>query len=138
MAKISRNDSCPCGSGKKYKKCCLEKDFDTPISEESEMKEFETYINDFDSEQVIDLLIGIQLIPVNYGKNIRIEILAKEIVKKLRNGTTGNLSSLKNIIQKEFPDHPWEDPPEELFTENVLFHGGNYTTPWIAPQRRYF
>jgi len=22
MAKIGRNDSCPCGSGKKYKKCC--------------------------------------------------------------------------------------------------------------------
>jgi len=23
--KIGRNDPCPCGSGKKYKKCCLEK-----------------------------------------------------------------------------------------------------------------
>jgi len=23
MAKIKRNDPCPCGSGKKYKKCCL-------------------------------------------------------------------------------------------------------------------
>jgi tetratricopeptide (TPR) repeat protein len=23
MAKISRNSPCPCGSGKKYKKCCL-------------------------------------------------------------------------------------------------------------------
>ena len=23
MAKIGRNDTCPCGSGKKYKKCCL-------------------------------------------------------------------------------------------------------------------
>lgn len=22
--KIGRNDACPCGSGKKYKKCCLE------------------------------------------------------------------------------------------------------------------
>jgi hypothetical protein len=22
MAKIGRNDACPCGSGKKYKKCC--------------------------------------------------------------------------------------------------------------------
>ena len=22
-AKIGRNDACPCGSGKKYKKCCL-------------------------------------------------------------------------------------------------------------------
>jgi len=26
MAKISRNAPCPCGSGKKYKKCCIEKD----------------------------------------------------------------------------------------------------------------
>ncbi len=24
--KIGRNDSCPCGSGKKYKKCCINKD----------------------------------------------------------------------------------------------------------------
>jgi hypothetical protein len=22
MAKVGRNDSCPCGSGKKYKRCC--------------------------------------------------------------------------------------------------------------------
>ncbi len=26
IVKISRNQPCPCGSGKKYKKCCLEKD----------------------------------------------------------------------------------------------------------------
>jgi tetratricopeptide (TPR) repeat protein len=26
MSTIGRNDPCPCGSGKKYKKCCLEKD----------------------------------------------------------------------------------------------------------------
>lgn len=26
MVKIGRNDPCPCGSGKKYKKCCLEMD----------------------------------------------------------------------------------------------------------------
>ncbi|WP_036286326.1 SEC-C metal-binding domain-containing protein [Methylosinus sp. PW1] len=28
MAKIGRNDACPCGSGKKYKHCCLAKDED--------------------------------------------------------------------------------------------------------------
>lgn len=28
MEKISRNSPCPCGSGKKYKKCCLEKTID--------------------------------------------------------------------------------------------------------------
>ncbi len=26
MTKIGRNDPCPCGSGKKYKKCCEAKD----------------------------------------------------------------------------------------------------------------
>ena len=26
MAKLGRNDRCPCGSGKKYKSCCLTKD----------------------------------------------------------------------------------------------------------------
>ena len=26
MAKTGRNDPCPCGSGNKYKRCCLEKD----------------------------------------------------------------------------------------------------------------
>ena len=25
-AKVGRNDPCPCGSGKKYKNCCLDKD----------------------------------------------------------------------------------------------------------------
>jgi len=35
MKKIGRNDPCPCGSGKKYKKCCLPKD------EEKELREDE-------------------------------------------------------------------------------------------------
>ena len=26
MAKVGRNDLCPCGSGQKYKRCCLAKD----------------------------------------------------------------------------------------------------------------
>ena len=26
MSQVGRNDPCPCGSGKKYKKCCWEKE----------------------------------------------------------------------------------------------------------------
>jgi uncharacterized protein YecA (UPF0149 family) len=26
IGKIGRNDKCPCGSGKKYKKCCIDND----------------------------------------------------------------------------------------------------------------
>jgi hypothetical protein len=47
-SKIKRNDPCPCGSGKKYKKCCIEK------SEKISMKEiFDDYIawnTDFEKE----------------------------------------------------------------------------------------
>ena len=29
--KVGRNDPCPCGSGKKYKKCCLNKSRVNPL-----------------------------------------------------------------------------------------------------------
>lgn len=32
MAKISRNDLCPCGSGKKFKKCCESTKLNSRIS----------------------------------------------------------------------------------------------------------
>ena len=28
MPKVGRNDPCPCGSGKKYKNCCMNKDLE--------------------------------------------------------------------------------------------------------------
>ena len=31
MGKIGRNDPCPCGSGKKYKQCCLLKENISPV-----------------------------------------------------------------------------------------------------------
>lgn len=37
MAKVGRNDPCPCGSGKKYKKCCLDKDAAPPPARLDEM-----------------------------------------------------------------------------------------------------
>ena len=32
MAKIGRNDPCACGSGKKYKKCCMANDEDAALA----------------------------------------------------------------------------------------------------------
>jgi len=31
MSKVGRNSPCPCGSGKKYKKCCIDKNKPSPI-----------------------------------------------------------------------------------------------------------
>jgi len=40
MGKIGRNDPCPCGSGKKYKKCCLN------LSPQEKEKIIQGYIQD--------------------------------------------------------------------------------------------
>ena len=75
-----------------------------------------------------------QLIPENHGKNYRIERMAVAAIKNLSKGKKGDFKKLRSIIWDEFPEHHMEDPPEELFTENVLFHGGNYTVlPGINP-----
>ena len=37
MTKIGRNDPCPCGSGKKFKKCCLGKVFDYELGDNGEL-----------------------------------------------------------------------------------------------------
>ncbi|MDP7135072.1 MAG: SEC-C metal-binding domain-containing protein, partial [Planctomycetota bacterium] len=31
MSKVKRNAPCPCGSGKKYKKCCMAKETAEPL-----------------------------------------------------------------------------------------------------------
>lgn len=135
--KVGRNDPCPCGSGLKYKKCCINK----PIPTLSKLnKSYKTgdskyldYLNKHESSHVLNLITGLQLIPKNHGKNIRIEILAKEAVRTLKTGNDGEPNLLIEIMKEEYPSHHLEDPPVELFTEDVIFHGGNYTTfPGIA------
>lgn len=54
MGKIGRNDSCPCGSGKKYKKCCLNR----PQNISETRSDFYADIIDYDelSNSINDLL----------------------------------------------------------------------------------
>ncbi len=47
MNKISRNDLCPCGSGIKYKRCCINKVLAFPNSESSKKNDHPSSQNDF-------------------------------------------------------------------------------------------
>lgn len=49
--KLGRNDPCHCGSGKKYKKCCLEKDEAAALVQQEQMLEYDDdYDDDFDDD----------------------------------------------------------------------------------------
>lgn len=60
MSKVGRNDPCPCGSGKKYKKCCIDKPL--PKMEHNSFKlflnNFWTYdaANNMSTEEIIEKL----------------------------------------------------------------------------------
>ncbi|MEI6655464.1 MAG: SEC-C metal-binding domain-containing protein [Verrucomicrobiota bacterium] len=58
MAKVERNDPCPCGSGKKYKKCCLAADDQRQNASSGPRAAGVTFMSDLDdlSNSVIDLI----------------------------------------------------------------------------------
>ena len=48
MDKVGRNDSCPCGSGKKYKKCCGKSNvISMELLLDNELKDLQVDIMDF-------------------------------------------------------------------------------------------
>ena len=66
--KIGRNDPCPCGSGLKYKKCCLKKDKEIKHEQRQEKKpdiDRKIYSSTFETEQeIMDSIRDDGFIPV--------------------------------------------------------------------------
>lgn len=128
--KIGRNAQCPCKSGKKYKKCCINSDKEfgfsklNPSNNDNKTLEF---IKTNNSPQLLNLIIGLQMQPNNHGKNLRIEELATRVVTNLNNNLNGDLRVFKQHLDKEYAFNYMEDLPENLFSENIVFYGGNYT-----------
>ena len=136
--KIGRNDSCPCGSGKKYKHCCMltEQTNDRMADEKRDIlassglgvPKITTYLEQHQAAPLLDYLIALQLNPANHGKNLRIEHLSQLTVAALGKGVkTPRFEEFKSLIDEEYPYDVMEDIPINLYTENVVFFGGNYT-----------
>lgn len=128
--KIGRNDPCPCRSGKKYKKCCINSDNEFEFAQSNpnkkENKTF-TFIESTNSHQMLNFIIGLQMQPNNHGKNVRMEELATHIVTNLNSNQNRNLKLFKQHLDREYASNYTEDIPENLFSENIVFHSGNYT-----------
>ena len=133
--KIGRNDSCPCGSGKKNKKCHNIDRWPTIVSEKNDINVSitEEYIKSYESKHILNEIISLQLSPENHGKNIRIEELATIVTTNLNNGKDKEVKKLYDSIKKEYYHNYNEDPAENMYSESVIFYGGNYTVfPGIA------
>lgn len=143
--KIGRNEPCPCGSGKKYKKCCdgivnddikdfsamnfpdLLKEMECKIIEEEKV-DCASFFVEFNNSELLKLFSLLQVLPENHGKNIRLEEITKQAIRS-NNGGDGaiDIEKIKKYIQNNFPHNHHEDPPENLFTENIMTPAGNMT-----------
>ena len=145
--KIRRNDPCPCGSGKKYKKCCMNKGGLGNVNFEMPMDMFPfvqppgeytsrtiEYMNTHDAAEILNLIVALQLNPENKGANIRMERLARYAVLTMHKGNQPvNFQELKEILNNEFVVDYLEDPPTNLHSETFVWVGGNHTIyPGIA------
>lgn len=138
MPSVSRNSPCPCGSGKKYKRCCIDKPvltqgmirglFDEHASKQDAHTKAESQIlKKYISADFFKVLSYLHLQPTNHGKNIRLENLVTELIRDVRiHHDTTNFTELLRSIKKIGTRNWAEDPPEEFFTENIIFENDNH------------
>ncbi len=131
MEKIGRNDLCPCGSGKKYKKCHLRgthKDITAPQKNKVNMN-FDNLLNTHNSIQILGLLGALQLHVENHGRNFRFEQLCLATLRKFDPNDIKQLATwgqLKNSIENYTDGAMMEDPLSNAYTETAIFQEGNY------------
>ena len=138
MSKTGRNDPCPCGSGRKYKKCCLAETFVQVGKEESirklpvdDLLEFHTTDTFQDLTKTINAHkdqppktpendIEMELLGIERKKRTTTELTstAKKIMELFRyfRIKKGEYLSVKLIRSKQ---HLWKDIEEEEFNEAV-------------------
>ena len=131
MKDIGRNDPCPCGSGKKYKKCCWVSDQkldkkklkpDEPIN-----NQLKSFLKTYSKIDLFKILGALQLIPKNHGKNVRFEELSSKILENacLDAPKVPHLE-VEAFFSKYYMHHYLEDPISTFHTESIIFFYGNY------------
>ncbi len=115
--RTGRNEPCPCGSGKKYKKCCLDGSL---LNAKKRVLKYRKY-------DIIKYLACLLLIPDNQSKQIRVEnaihdALTLDFISQVQ----VNHNTTLEDINIDFPENPMEDPVDNLFTQIIMFHGGNF------------
>jgi len=102
--KISRNDPCPCGSGKKYKKCCLDKhnDMAGPATMQGIMDEIRAGVEgrDFSSLEEVQAAVS-------------------QLTQKQNNSSLASFHGLSPAQMHRFLHFPFDSPELVRFAESL-------------------
>ncbi len=126
--RIGRNDRCPCGSGLKYKKCCINKPKHEPLKKvPAKKEESNNFFSKFDKIELIKTFSALSIIPENHGKNIRLEeLIIHSLIEEKIGKDIPTEMELKKFLDKNFVKDSMEDICVNTFTDLITFHGGDY------------
>ena len=111
--KTSRNDPCPCGSGRKYKKCCLEKDQASERAEltrvaakraAAEQAQSKATREAFEASQALDAASNAVLDLVRAGQLDEAERAARELLERYPEVPDGH--ERLGMVYEARGDHP--------------------------------
>ncbi len=126
MAKIGRNEQCPCGSGKKYKNCCLIKERYSKNLSDDALKQLKEEFSKYNPEDLIKTLAALSICPENQSQQIRLEIATQIACSNINcEDKIITIPELNELFLKYLPSRGpiglLEDPLDNLFTHNILF-----------------
>ncbi|MDR1688891.1 MAG: SEC-C domain-containing protein [Clostridiales bacterium] len=138
--KVGRNDPCPCGSGKKYKRCCLGKDenlkyeqMPPQIPNESEYGEREFDKHNADEEAILEMARaydGLRRIMLKNKPHIKAYNKIRTLHYEIVNSMAGYFYDGK-FEQKIDPDYVYDIPSasENRRKEEILYYqSANFDT----------
>lgn len=128
--KVGRNKLCPCGSGKKYKYCCLKKDNYLKNLPDNALKRLKEDFSKYNQKDLIKTLAALSTCPENQSQQIRLEIATQIACSNINCGnkiiTIHELNELfLKYLPSEGPIGLLEDPSDNLFTHNISFFKNN-------------
>jgi tetratricopeptide (TPR) repeat protein len=101
MAKIGRNAPCPCGSGKKYKTCCLAAAEAARVSELLERRRAASAQGD---TAIRAWLSGAARLAVSEDAGDGLDELSNSVVERIREGRLDEALTLCERLLREYPD----------------------------------
>ena len=106
MAKPGRNDPCPCGSGKKYKKCCLPNDERMKLADEHPASQERATVRKFNVQYLKDALAD-RLAQQWYAHgDDEIAVASHVVVELVQAGNLEDAETAARDLITRYPDEP--------------------------------
>ena len=117
MSKVGRNDPCPCGSGKKFKRCCLER-VEAEERAERLRAEAERAEAEFDEvDEFVETLEHARAVLEESQIVAQVDRLSEAVLRGIEAGRFDEADSAARQLMAGFPDEPLgsaapERPPD--------------------------